>query len=150
MQKNTVIISKLPGIKQIIFLNASFSRHRRFTLTLPVLTFAVCVLDSGWHECCREPQSPDTGEAGQPKLEIHTSQRTAEKCAPTRLFRPYVGDPQLPRFEISSQTNCVSFYYTLAFLNRVRSNLNSFGLKTTCGFCWWLCGNFPIDKIFSP
>ena len=37
------------------FFNASFSRHRRFTLTLPVLTFAVCVLDSGWHECCREP-----------------------------------------------------------------------------------------------
>ena len=48
-----------------------------------------------------------SANADQPKLEIHSLQRTAEKCAPTRLIRPYVGDPQLPRFETSSQANCV-------------------------------------------
>ena len=40
-------------------------------------------------------------------------------------------------------------YYTLAFSNRVRSNLNSFGLKTTCGFGLGLLGISQCTKYFT-
>ena len=83
-------------------LNASFSRHRRFTLTLQ--SWRYCCVCIGFRVARMLPWTVVTrhrrsrpAEARNPHITAHCGEVRAHEA-----FRPYVGDPQLPRFDMKS------------------------------------------------